>query len=72
MFASIVRAAAPDKDVVTEAITKPEGGMTFAQRMRLARRGGPIVHAEAGTQGLAAELGPDDVGLAVDFPGRPP
>ena len=74
MFASIVRAAGPRiKVVVTEAITKPEAGVAFAQHMRLARRGGPIVLAEAGTQGLAAELGPRDVlGLAVDFPGRTP
>jgi hypothetical protein len=74
MFASIVRAGGPRTTVVvTEAITKPEAGVAFAQHMRLARRGGPIVHAEVGTQGLAAELTPGTVlSLAVDFPGHTP
>ncbi len=61
------------KVVVTEAITRPEAGIAFAQHMRLARRGGPTVNAEVGTKGLAAELGPGVVmALAVDFPGRTP
>jgi lauroyl/myristoyl acyltransferase len=74
MFGSILRAGGPPtKVVVTEAITKPEAGIAFAQHMRVARRGGPIVHAEIGTQGLAAELTPGVVmGLAPDFPGRTP
>jgi lauroyl/myristoyl acyltransferase len=74
MFASIVRAGGPRSTiVVTEAITKPEAGVAFAQHMRLVRRGGPIVLAESGTQGLAAELKPGTVlSLALDFPGRTP
>ncbi len=74
MFASIGRAGGPPiKVVVTEAITRPEAGIAFAQHMRLARRGGPTVNAEVGTKGLAAELGPGVVmALAVDFPGRTP
>lgn len=74
MFASVGRAGGPRmKVVVTEAITRPEAGIAFAQHMRLARRGGPTVNAEVGTKGLAAELGPGVVmALAVDFPGRTP
>jgi lauroyl/myristoyl acyltransferase len=74
MFGSIGRAGGPPITiVVTEGIDRPEAGIAFAQHMRVARRGGPIVYAELGSQGLAAELRPGIVmAMAPDFPGRTP
>ncbi len=74
MMGSLVNAGAPPiKIVITEAITKPEAGIQFAQHLRVASRGGDFLFAESGTKELAARLQPGVVmAVAVDFPGRTP
>lgn len=74
LFASVVHAGGPRITMVaTEAIDRPDAGVAFQQHMRVARRGGDIIHAELGTQGLAEALQPGAIlGLAPDFIGRTP
>lgn len=74
LFGSLVNAGAdPMKIVLTEAIAGPNAGAVWTQHVRVASRGGTFLHAEAGTQELAAQLQPGVVmALAPDFPGRTP
>jgi lauroyl/myristoyl acyltransferase len=74
VFAAILNAGGPPTTMVaTEAITRRDAGAIWRQHIRVARRGGDIVNAEIGVEGLAERLRSGEIlGLAVDSPGRTP
>jgi lauroyl/myristoyl acyltransferase len=73
MFGSVARLGAPSQILITPEIARPEAGIAFAQHLRVAGRGGPIIEAVGGTSTIAELLRPGAlVALAPDFPGHTP
>lgn len=73
LFASIARLGVPLQVSMTPKIMGSDAGASWRQHRRIVERGAEAVPSNAGTDALAARLGPGvTLAIASDFPGRTP